>query len=68
VELDGDGEYTIGGDTVLQWLLENSPDHIDAALRSATVRPDGGIDLSAYLLSVARPTAEERSAANQSSE
>jgi hypothetical protein len=67
VDLDGDGEYTIGDDTALRWLLENSPEHVEEALRSASVRSDGGVDLSSHLLSVARPTTEERSAASQES-
>jgi len=54
IDVDGDGEYTSGDDWFVSFALREFPDHIDNALKSATRRADGGIDLSEHLQKVSR--------------
>jgi hypothetical protein len=51
VDVDGDGEYTVGDKLALEMLLKNHPDHVNEALKQAREIQDGGIDLSPYLMS-----------------
>ncbi len=52
VDVDGDGRYTRGDDYVVEQLLIRAPHHLTEALKTARIHPDGGIDLSPYLLSI----------------
>jgi len=55
IDTDGNGEYTPGDDFIVDWLLEHNPQQLETALKTATVRADGGVDLSAHLASVRGP-------------
>ena len=50
VDLDGDGNCTPAEGIEFQNLLENHPQVIEKALQYARPLPDGGIDLSPFLM------------------
>ncbi len=59
VDVVGDGAYTWADDYILEWFRRNRPDLLEEAARKAKRNPDGGIDLSPYLLEVSRKRFEE---------
>ena len=52
VDVNGDGKYEAGDDWVLEFLVNEAPQHLSRALEAAEVLPDGGVDLSPYLKTI----------------
>jgi hypothetical protein len=52
IDADGDGRYTDGDDWFVSYALENFPEHVETALKSARRNADGGVDLSGHLQAV----------------
>lgn len=52
IDIDNDGKYTLGDDYVVEFLWQNARHHLTAALETAVVNPDGGVNLSSYILSI----------------
>ncbi len=49
IDCDGDGRCTFGDDWLVEWLAYHASEVLDAALKSAVVRENGAVDLSAHL-------------------
>lgn len=49
MDLDGDGQYTLGDDLTIESIYKANPRVIEDALTMAKVNPDGGVDLSPFM-------------------
>jgi hypothetical protein len=50
MDVDGDGRYTEGDDSQVEWILQNQPAVLKEALKTAKLNQDGGVDLSPFLM------------------